>query len=121
MLRDPGHPCFQNSQPFRVLELAAPYTVLGAITILRRHFLDLPDKALKPYLDCRQAGLAVKHSRLMRDSYEVHVPMPRELHLQQLRDLLSAETLTEEERRGLGLPPKPAREARSPTASREPS
>ena len=79
--------------------------MLGEITILRQHFPDLPDKALKPYLDRRQTGQAVKHSRQTRELYEVHVLTPRELHLQQLRDLLDAATLTEEERRGLGLQP----------------
>ena len=102
---DPGHPCFLNSQPFRLLELAAPYTVLGAITILRRHFHDLPEKALKPYHDRRQTGLAVKHSWPTRESYEAPVLTPRELHMKQLRDFLDDKTLTEEERRGLGLEP----------------
>ena len=37
--------------------------------------------------------------------------MPRELHLQQLRDFLKDKTLTDEEWRGLGLQPTPARKA----------
>ena len=70
------HPCFQNSQPFRVLELAAPYTVLGAIKILRRHFPELPPNALKPYLDLRQAGLAEKYSRRHWTPTKSMFPLP---------------------------------------------
>ena len=114
-----AHSCFHSSQPFWVLPVTVPYTLEGAVKILKRHYPDLKPEVLQEYLECRDTGLAEKYSRVKFEAYKKAVLSKkerREIHVAELGALIQDEKLMVEELISMGLSPMPPKKpaARKP-------
>ena len=92
--------------------MTEPYTLAGAVKILKRHYPDLKPEAVQEYLEYRDTGLAEKYSRIDFEAYKSVALTKKErriLHVKKLAELMLEENLTPEELVTMGLSPMPAK------------